>query len=192
MAQLAVRVSEAKKVPKYNLCPDFDKWTMYGNAYVENGVLILPDSDSYAESPFIDVNRLSSWTFSADFWDDELGPIVTSNEDGTKSTRHLNSFYYDTFKNSTTNSDGYTGNGNARAFGYPNEWSRNAWGGIGGQNVKYIKIRVIASTVYTSGSYKARKPMMKTDGVTTFEPYQEVNPPSERMNTSVRVLTADR
>jgi len=68
-----------------NLCSVLESWTLANGATIDSvGVLHLPNSNSYAESPFIKVNRASNWWFTADYYP----------EAGTGSDKLLGSSYY--------------------------------------------------------------------------------------------------
>ncbi len=152
---------------------NFNDWTLGGGAYVEDGVLYLPNYGAYALSPYIDINYADKWYFSADYYTEEK-----SDPEGSCSydaCRLLSAHYYDADYNSTTNSIGYTSNGSARQI-LLNQWYRNEWadgsGGAGGSNVKYVRIGISSDTTWTPSSYKVKNPMMTINGDWTYEDIQ--------------------
>ncbi len=146
-----------------NLCPGFQFWELGGSAEVTpDGVLHLNAYGDYARSPLIRVDGAARWTFSAEYYAEEPGPVFGSNPDGTDASRLLNSSYYaEDGITPATNSAGYTSNGDAEAFPV-GVWSESSWSGDGGPDVAFIRIQIQSSSSWTSPRYSVRRPSMTT------------------------------
>ena len=147
-----------------NGCPPFSSWTLSGGAYLSGDVLILPQRGSSAISPFVDIDG-KSWTWSVDFYSN-------SPKDGsvTDGGYLQGSNYYDSNKNPTLNTAGYSSNGNAGT--YPiNQWTRKVWSYVAGNSVKYLRINISNSASYTPVSFMAKNPAITINGTSSFVPY---------------------
>lgn len=147
-----------------NGCPPFSSWTLSGGAYLSGDVLILPQRGSSAISPFVDIDG-KSWTWSVDFYSN-------SPKDGsvTDGGYLQGSNYYDSNKNPTPNTAGYSSNGNAGT--YPiNQWTRKVWSYVAGNSVKYLRINISNNASYTPVSFMAKNPAITINGTSSFVPY---------------------
>lgn len=173
---------------KFQDCPPFEEWTLFGTAFVnEDRELVMPDGTARAESPLIPVEGLPKWSFSAEFYSDQVSPTHASfNPAGTLCVKYLGSSYFDANSQPVQNSAGYTGNGNATAWGQPGAWSprtpttidgrvcSGSWAYDGGPNVQSMRIIVRSGNGYTPPTFKVRRPMLVTYSVGNpyYEPYQ--------------------
>ena len=152
-----------------NRCPSFNNWSLSGNAYVENDVLVIPDTVSSAVSPYIYIGPDSNWHWKAEYYATEQ----SLRAEAQPNAGYLEgSSYYDFQYNATPNTAGYAGNGNAGS--YPiKQWTSKSWSYAGGNDVVYMKININGSSEYAQNSgFKVKNPMLTTHSTdVNYAPY---------------------
>lgn len=156
-------LAQVNEIP-INSCPPFSEWTLWGGATLEDGVVSIPDGGGVT-SPLIYIGDATNWYFSNEFYSDVVRIGYT--EGGF----YRGCSYYDIVGDSTTNSSGHTGNGNAGI--YPlNTWTRMSWNTVGGDDVRYVIFNISENSTYSSLNFKVRLPMMTINGeITNYKPY---------------------
>lgn len=151
---------------RFNRCPPFEDWTMYGNAHVENGELVIPDYSSYAISPYMYIGQDTNWYWGAEWFATQQSNYASYQPNAGFL---MSSSYYNSDFALTPNTADYTGNGHANS--YPvNQWTAKYWSGNGGNDVQYLKLQISGSSTYAQASgFRVRRPTVSIVSYTDDE-----------------------
>lgn len=142
-----------------NYCPDIEKWELTNGAYIKDGYIVLPNSNSQAKIIFIKPEDV----------DNELYLNYISNSDESNYGTHINIDYLDENKK-IINSNGnahinLNGENNIKAnFGGNNEYGNAI------KEAKYIRIIFIRGSTYTPLPYKIKNVMLNKSDI-NYEPF---------------------
>lgn len=142
-----------------NYCPDIEKWELTNGAYIEDGYIVLPNSNSQAKIIFIKPEDV----------DNELHLNYISNSDESNYGTHINIDYLDENKK-IINSDGnahrnLNGKNNIKAnFGGNNKYGNAI------KEAKYISIIFLRGNIYTPLPYKIKNVMLNKADI-NYEPF---------------------
>ena len=142
-----------------NYCPDIEKWKLTNGAYIEDGYIVLPNSNSRAEIIFIKPEDV----------DNELYLNYISNSDESNYGTHINIEYLDENKKIiSSNGNAHrnlNGENNIKAnFGGNNEYGNAI------KKAKYIRIIFIRGSTYTPLPYKIKNVMLNKADI-NYEPF---------------------
>ena len=142
-----------------NYCPDIEKWELTNGAYIKDGYIVLPNSNSQAKIIFIKPEDV----------DNELYLNYISNSDESNYGTHINIDYLDENKK-IINSNGnahrnLNGENNIKTnFGGNNEYGNAI------KEAKYIRIIFIRGSTYTPLPYKIKNVMLNKADI-NYEPF---------------------
>lgn len=142
-----------------NYCPDIEKWELTNGAYIEDGYIVLPNSNSQAKIIFIKPEDV----------DNSLYLNYISNSDESNYGTHINIEYLDenkkVIKSNGNAHRNLNGENNIKAnFGGNNEYGNAI------KEAKYIRIIFIRGSTYTPLSYKIKNVMLNKADI-NYEPF---------------------
>lgn len=142
-----------------NYCPDIEKWELTNGAYIEDGYIVLPNSNSQAKIIFIKPEDV----------DNKLYLNYISNSDESNYGTHITIEYLDENKKKIKS------NGNAhRNLNGENNIKANFGGndeyGNAIKEAKYIRIIFIRGSTYTPLPYKIKNVMLNKADI-NYEPF---------------------
>lgn len=145
------------------IAPDFSSWTLTGGVTYDavNKQLIFSGTTGSALSPLVRMGGQSSTTgLTFELYSSVAAPSFTP-QAGCYSG---SSYFAADGVTPATSAAGYTTNGNAQAVPL-SAWTSRTWAVTTGPNVQYVRYSInMASTTYTSNSFKVRNPSIIRQG----------------------------
>lgn len=144
-----------------NLCPNIDKWTLVNGAYIEDGYIVLPNTNSQAYVYVDWKKRNSTYTISA-----------TTNGDEASYNVHTSFYYYDSEGVDLSNNGDFEANLTGETH---YEYVRPNLGDVYNTaigNAEQIRIVFQRSANYAPTLYKF-KDVMFADTALPYEPYAD-------------------